>query len=197
MAHDTFMHACTIMLIKVFFPMCCLDCRPWPGHLPDVEQTHKGGVSQEESYQSISWGERRRHAELHGPRAPGEYTYSLHWEVWHLQLCNCGLGHPHRGRAICKWVGMPKHAHVQITRRILSTNNWPVRHCFKMIAACMQTAKVSVFSMSRCQEWRPNEPVCPKRWPTCRGPYSGRHAGRDNSAHEELLGSQSAATANI
>lgn len=60
------------------------DCRPRPGHLPDVEQAHEGGVSQEESRAAILRRKRRRYTELHGPRAPGEYTHTVHREVRRL-----------------------------------------------------------------------------------------------------------------
>lgn len=85
--------------------MSILDCRPWFSHISRLEQTHKGGVAQEEPERAVSRGERCRHPELHGTRAPGEHTCRLHWEVRRVQLRDRGVGHPRRDGAVCKWVG--------------------------------------------------------------------------------------------
>lgn len=77
-----------------------LDCRPWIGRISGLEQTHKGGVSPEESQSADDRGERRRHPELHGPRAPGEHPRRLHGEVRRLQLRHRAVGHPGGGGAV-------------------------------------------------------------------------------------------------
>lgn len=95
-------HACSVMVIWWYSFLLFLDCRSRPGHMPNMEQTHKGGVPQKKSEGAHSWVERCRHAELHGSWAPGERPHSLHWEIGRLQLCYCNLGHPHGERAVCK-----------------------------------------------------------------------------------------------
>lgn len=79
-----------------------LGCRPWIGRISGLEQTHQGGVSQEESQSAHGRGERRRHPELHGARAPGEHTRRLHGEVRRLQLRHRAVGHPGGGGAVCQ-----------------------------------------------------------------------------------------------
>lgn len=78
------------------------DCRPRTGHLSNVEQAHQGGIPQKEPEGKINRRQRSRHTELHGSRAPRKHPYRLHGEVRCLQLCHCGLGYSHRGRAIRK-----------------------------------------------------------------------------------------------
>lgn len=75
----TYHCASTVRAAEVFPSLS--DCRPWPGHLPNVEQAHKGGVPQEEPEGKIDGRQRSRHTELHGSRAPGQHTHRLYREI--------------------------------------------------------------------------------------------------------------------